>query len=125
MYLESSSLVNNRYYARYGFEVQRDIFLERGKTPVRRKHWSSFLFFFCFLSFFGWVFRTINGEDVLTRTVSIMVREPGAGRKSTPCKTAGAHPGHGIGARQLLGMGKRGLGLARVHVEGGLNAKIG
>jgi ribosomal protein S18 acetylase RimI-like enzyme len=35
MYLESSSLVNNKYYARYGFEVQRDIFLERGKTPVR------------------------------------------------------------------------------------------
>ncbi|KAK0620387.1 acetyltransferase [Immersiella caudata] len=35
MYLESSSLVNNQYYAKYGFEVQRDIFLERGKTPVR------------------------------------------------------------------------------------------
>ncbi|KAK0641641.1 N-acetyltransferase-like protein [Cercophora newfieldiana] len=94
MYLESSSLANNRYYARYGFEVQRDIFLERGKTPVR---WS---------------------------TVSIMVREPGAGRKSTACKAAGTHP-HGTGGRQLLGMGKRGLALGGFHVVGGLNAKIG
>ncbi|KAK1759374.1 hypothetical protein QBC47DRAFT_104277 [Echria macrotheca] len=35
MYLESSSPANNVYYARYGFEPQRDIFLERGKVPVK------------------------------------------------------------------------------------------
>lgn len=35
VYLESSSPANNLYYARYGFEPQRDVFLERGKVPVR------------------------------------------------------------------------------------------
>ncbi|KAK4454300.1 hypothetical protein QBC34DRAFT_393042 [Podospora aff. communis PSN243] len=81
MYLESSSLVNNKYYARYGFEVQRDIFLERGKVPVR---------------------------------LSVMVREPGAGRKSKS-----------NGGRQMVGMGMKGLGLAPFHVVAGVNAKIG
>jgi ribosomal protein S18 acetylase RimI-like enzyme len=35
MYLESSSLINNAYYAKFGFEVKRDVFLERGSVPVR------------------------------------------------------------------------------------------
>lgn len=35
MYLESSSLANNAYYEKFGFEVKRDIFLERGPVPVR------------------------------------------------------------------------------------------
>ncbi|KAK4103597.1 N-acetyltransferase-like protein [Parathielavia hyrcaniae] len=35
MYLESSSLLNNAYYEKFGFEVKRDVFLERGSAPVR------------------------------------------------------------------------------------------
>ncbi len=35
MYLESSSQANNAYYEKFGFEVKRDIFLERGTVPVR------------------------------------------------------------------------------------------
>jgi ribosomal protein S18 acetylase RimI-like enzyme len=35
MYLESSSQANNAYYEKFGFEVKRDIFLERGPAPVR------------------------------------------------------------------------------------------
>jgi len=35
IYLESSSLTNNAYYAKFGFEVKRDIFLKRGLAPVR------------------------------------------------------------------------------------------
>lgn len=35
MYLESSSLANNVYYAKFGFVVHRDVFLERGPVPVR------------------------------------------------------------------------------------------
>ncbi len=35
MYLESSSQANNAYYERFGFEVKRDISLERGSVPVR------------------------------------------------------------------------------------------
>ncbi|KAK4126125.1 hypothetical protein N657DRAFT_294085 [Parathielavia appendiculata] len=35
MYLESSSLVNNAYYEKFGFEVKRDVFLGRGSAPVR------------------------------------------------------------------------------------------
>lgn len=35
MYLESSSQANNAYYEKFGFEVKRDIFLERGSIPVR------------------------------------------------------------------------------------------
>ncbi|KAL2200573.1 GCN5-related N-acetyltransferase-like protein [Corynascus similis CBS 632.67] len=35
MYLESSSQANNAYYQKFGFEVKRDIFLERGPVPVR------------------------------------------------------------------------------------------
>jgi len=35
MYLESSSQANNAYYEKFGFEVKRDIFLERGPVPVR------------------------------------------------------------------------------------------
>lgn len=35
MYLESSSLANNAYYEKFGFEVKRDVFLERGPVPVR------------------------------------------------------------------------------------------
>lgn len=35
MYLESSSLANNAYYARFGFQVKREIFLTRGRAPVR------------------------------------------------------------------------------------------
>ncbi|KAL2131533.1 hypothetical protein VTI74DRAFT_4910 [Chaetomium olivicolor] len=35
MYLESSSQTNNAYYEKFGFEVKRDIFLERGPVPVR------------------------------------------------------------------------------------------
>jgi hypothetical protein len=35
VYLESSSQANNAYYAKFGFEVKRDVFLERGPAPVR------------------------------------------------------------------------------------------
>ncbi|KAK4236211.1 puromycin N-acetyltransferase [Achaetomium macrosporum] len=35
MYLESSSQANNAYYEKFGFEVKRDVFLERGPVPVR------------------------------------------------------------------------------------------
>jgi hypothetical protein len=28
-------LANNAYYSKFGFEVKRDIFLERGQVPVR------------------------------------------------------------------------------------------
>jgi hypothetical protein len=35
MYLESSSQTNNAYYGKFGFEVRRDVFLERGPVPVR------------------------------------------------------------------------------------------
>ncbi|KAK3906894.1 puromycin N-acetyltransferase [Staphylotrichum tortipilum] len=35
VYLESSSQANNAYYEKFGFEVKRDIFLERGSVPVR------------------------------------------------------------------------------------------
>jgi hypothetical protein len=35
VYLESSSQANNAYYEKFGFEVQRDVFLERGPVPVR------------------------------------------------------------------------------------------
>lgn len=35
MYLESSSQANNAYYEKFGFEVKRDVFLERGAAPVR------------------------------------------------------------------------------------------
>ncbi len=34
MYLESSSPANNAYYAKFGFETKRDIFLKRGAAPV-------------------------------------------------------------------------------------------
>lgn len=35
MYLESSSQANNPFYEKFGFEVKRDISLERGDVPVR------------------------------------------------------------------------------------------
>ncbi|KAL2264325.1 hypothetical protein VTK26DRAFT_7291 [Humicola hyalothermophila] len=35
IYLESSSQANNAYYEKFGFEVKRDIFLERGPVPIR------------------------------------------------------------------------------------------
>ncbi|KAK3400104.1 hypothetical protein B0T20DRAFT_176685 [Sordaria brevicollis] len=35
MYLESSSLANNSYYQKFGFEIKKDIFLRRGRNPVR------------------------------------------------------------------------------------------
>lgn len=35
MYLESSSQANNAYYEKFGFEVKRDVYLERGAAPVR------------------------------------------------------------------------------------------
>lgn len=35
MYLESSSLANVALYAKFGFEVKRDVFLERGPVPVQ------------------------------------------------------------------------------------------
>lgn len=37
IYLESSSLANNGYYEKFGFEIRRDVFLERGRgrAPVR------------------------------------------------------------------------------------------
>ncbi|KAK5660297.1 hypothetical protein OQA88_12837 [Cercophora sp. LCS_1] len=35
MYLESSSPANNVYYAKFGFEVKREISLKRGDNPVR------------------------------------------------------------------------------------------
>lgn len=36
VYLESSSLANNAYYAKqYGFVVVKEIFLERGPAPVQ------------------------------------------------------------------------------------------
>ncbi|KAL1839040.1 hypothetical protein VTJ49DRAFT_1904 [Mycothermus thermophilus] len=34
MYLESSSPANNAYYEKFGFRVQRDIYLQRGSAPV-------------------------------------------------------------------------------------------
>lgn len=34
MYLESSSLSNNVYYGKFGFEYKREIRLTRGNTPV-------------------------------------------------------------------------------------------
>jgi hypothetical protein len=90
MYLESSSLANNKYYARYGFEVQRDIFLERGRTPVR---------------------------------LSIMVREPGAGRKSK--SGAVGHSTYGVGGKSGVGMhgiGRKGTGLGLGLFQ---NGKVG
>lgn len=35
VYLESSSLANNAYYRKFGFEVKKDIFLKRGLVPVQ------------------------------------------------------------------------------------------
>lgn len=35
MYLESSSLANNTYYAKFGFVVKKEIFLKRGAVPVQ------------------------------------------------------------------------------------------
>jgi hypothetical protein len=35
VYLESSSLANNAYYAKFGFVVKKEIFLERGAYPVQ------------------------------------------------------------------------------------------
>lgn len=35
MYLESSSLANNAYYAKFGFVVKKEIFLKRGAVPVQ------------------------------------------------------------------------------------------
>ncbi|KAK3323507.1 hypothetical protein B0T19DRAFT_401829 [Cercophora scortea] len=35
IYLESSSESNNAYYKKFGFEIKRDVFLERGQAPVR------------------------------------------------------------------------------------------
>jgi hypothetical protein len=91
MYLESSSLANNKYYARYGFEVQKDIFLERGRTPVK---------------------------------LSIMVREPGAGRKGAAAHSTRAVGRFGMG---MHGMGRKGmgLGLGLFHGVGGGNGKVG
>ncbi|KUI55135.1 hypothetical protein VP1G_02470 [Cytospora mali] len=35
VYLESSSLANNAYYAKWGFVVKKEIFLKRGPVPVQ------------------------------------------------------------------------------------------
>lgn len=35
MYLESSSVTNNAYYAKFGFVVKKDIFLKRGPAPIQ------------------------------------------------------------------------------------------
>lgn len=35
MYLESSNVVNNRFYAKFGFALRREIVLCRGPVPVR------------------------------------------------------------------------------------------
>jgi hypothetical protein len=35
VYLESTTEANNAYYRKFGFEVKRDISLDRGSTPVR------------------------------------------------------------------------------------------
>lgn len=35
MYLESSSAVNNEYYKKFGFEIKKEIYLKRGRWPVR------------------------------------------------------------------------------------------
>lgn len=35
MYLESSSVTNNVYYAKFGFVVKKDIFLKRGPAPIQ------------------------------------------------------------------------------------------
>ncbi|KAI7786958.1 n-acetyltransferase-like protein [Diaporthe eres] len=35
VYLESSSLANNAYYAKFGFVVKKEIFLKRGAVPVQ------------------------------------------------------------------------------------------
>lgn len=34
VYLESSSIANNTYYSRFGFELKRDISLIRGPAPI-------------------------------------------------------------------------------------------
>jgi len=33
-YLESSAMVNNDYYRKFGFELRRDVVLQRGLAPV-------------------------------------------------------------------------------------------
>jgi len=105
MYLESSSLANNAYYAKYGFEVQRDIFLERGRTPVQ---------------------LSIMVREPRAARKS---KPPAAG-----AATAHQRPIHVAGGgRPMAGMnglggaGKRaGMGLGLFHVAGGGNgAKIG
>lgn len=35
VYLESSNERTNAYYAKFGFEVKRDVAFERGRDPVR------------------------------------------------------------------------------------------
>ncbi|KAK0751167.1 hypothetical protein B0T18DRAFT_425849 [Schizothecium vesticola] len=35
IYLESSSRANDAYYAQFGFEIKKEIFLTRGREPVR------------------------------------------------------------------------------------------
>jgi hypothetical protein len=35
VYLESSSLANNAYYAKFGFVERKDIFLKRAAVPIQ------------------------------------------------------------------------------------------
>jgi hypothetical protein len=35
MYLESSSVANNAYYSKFGFQVKKEISFKRGRVPVR------------------------------------------------------------------------------------------
>lgn len=35
MYLESSSVANNAFYEKFGFQVKREISFKRGRVPVK------------------------------------------------------------------------------------------
>ena len=35
MYLESSSIANNAFYEKFGFEVKKEISFKRGRVPVK------------------------------------------------------------------------------------------
>lgn len=35
MYLESSNECNNKFYAKFGFELKKEIVLVRGPVPIR------------------------------------------------------------------------------------------
>lgn len=35
MYLESSSMANNAFYEKFGFQVKKEVSFKRGRMPVR------------------------------------------------------------------------------------------